>query len=234
MIFVIFVCFFVYLFCLYLLSNDDFIFLRKDVSVEKVFNVTLLVCLVSILFSRILYVAMNPNANFLNPLVFLLLPYFPGLSLTGAVVGGAIVSFLLSKKHKIPEGRFFDFLAFSLLASLPIGFLGFIVLGEDKTNYIKFIGLAIVYALLFIVFLKLFLPLLLKGKFKDGTVGFLFLIFFSVISLINNLIARKGSIFQFDIEAFILISVFIVSLVLLIRQEKLLGKVEKYWETRKT
>lgn len=231
--FTIFACFFVFLFCLYLLSKDDFVFLRKDVTTEKIFNVAITVSIVSVLFSRILYVAINPKLEFLNPLVFLAFPYFPGFSLTGAVVGGAIISFFLSKKYKIPVGRFFDFLAFSFCASLPIGFLGLFFLLEDKFRKIMFIGLALVYALLFVVFLKFLLPLLLKGKVKEGSIGFLFLSFFSVMSLISNFVER-GRPFYFNIEDFILIFTLVASAVLLIKQEKVLERVKKYWETRNT
>lgn len=231
---VLFVCFFVFLFCLYLLCRDDFVFLRKDVSTEKVFNVAIAVILFSILLSRILYVVINPSPNFLNPLVFLLFPYFPGLTLTGGVVGGALVSFFLYKKHKIPAGRMFDFLSFSLLAAFPIGFLGFILSAEGRANYIVFTSLGIVYGALFVVFLKFLLPLLLKGKLREGTVGLIFLISFSAISLVENFIGSLGRAFYFTIEDFILIFVLIVSLVFLIKQEGVLTRVKKYWEAKKT
>lgn len=232
-ILVLVVCFLIFLFCLYLLAHDDFVLLRKDVSTEKVFNVAFLLAIFSLISGRVFFIVLNPSSNFLNPLVFLAFPYFPGLSLTGAVVGGAIISFFLSKKYKIPAGRFFDFSSFSFCASLPIGFLGSLFILGDKGNYIRIITIGPAYGLLFIIFLKFFMPLLLKGKIKEGTVGFLFLSFFSVISVINNFVER-GRPFYFNIEDFVLIFTLLLSLAFVIKQEKISEKVKKYWEAKKS
>lgn len=121
LILVLLFCFFIFLFALYLLTRDDFVFIRKDVSLEKVFNMAFTTFAASILGARILYVILNPSSNFFNPLVFLLFPYFPGLSLVGGVGGGVLFLVFLCKYQKLPMGRLLDFFSISFLSALPMG-----------------------------------------------------------------------------------------------------------------
>lgn len=232
-IFVLLVCFLIFLFCLYLLANDDFVLLRKDVSLERVFNIAFLVAIFSLISSRVLFIVLNPSSNFLNPLVFFLFPYFPGLTLTGGLVGGIIAFFILVKRGKSPTARLFDFFSISFLCPMALGFLGYFLLSKSKFFSFHYISLIVVYLALFVVFLKILLPRLLNGQLKEGTIGIIFLISFSAISVLENFIGRIGKTFSFSIEDFILLFLFIVSLVFLVIQEKILEKVKKYWETRK-
>jgi len=226
-IFVLFVCFFIFLFCLHFLSRDDFVLLRRDISIERVFNIAFIVGALSLFSSRILYVALNPSEKFLNPLVFFLIPYYSGLSLIGGVVGGFLTLLLLSRLKKMPEGRFLDFFSISTLSAMPIGFLGLLLL-RGKNFSLVFVVLALIYFALFVLFIKVLLPRLLEGKFKDGTIGFIFLISFCIISLIENAIDRGvKNLFNPRIEDFVLLLIFFVSLVFLFRQEKLLTKVKR-------
>lgn len=232
-IFVLLICFLIFLFCLYLLANDDFVLLRKDISIERVFNIAFLVAMCSLIGARVLFIVLNPSSNFLNPLVFFLFPYFPGLSLTGGVIGGLIVFLILTyKDSKIPKARLFDFFSISLLSTFALGFLGYFLLSKSQLLSAHAISTIILYSILFIVFIKLLLPKLIAGDLKEGTVGLIFLICFSVVSMLENFIIRLGKTFRFTIEDFVLIFVFIVSLVFLIIQEKLLTKVKKYWEAK--
>jgi len=230
-IFVLLICLLIFLFSLYLLAKDDFVLLRHDVSMEQIFDKALTLALFSLLTARILYVALNPRPSFLNPLVFFGIPYFPGLSLTGALVG-ALFAFVLfyAKDSKAPKGRLLDFFSISFLATLPVGLLGYLFLSwaDNEVKHAHIIGLIVVYIILFIVVLKFCLPALLSGKLKDGTIGIIFLISFSIISLIENAIDRGGkNLLNAGIEDFILFLIFFVSLVFLFRQEKLISRIKK-------
>lgn len=228
-ILVLVTCFLIFLFCLYLLANDDFVLLRKDVSTEKVFNIAFLVAIFSLISSRVLFIVLNPSSNFLNPLVFFLFPYFPGLTLTGGAIGGIIAFFILAKRGKFPTARLFDFFSISFLSPMALGFLGYFLLSKSKFFSFHDIGLIVVYLALFVVFLKILLPRLLNGQLKEGTIGIIFLICFSIISLVENLVGRVGkNIFNLGVEDIILFLVLFVSLVFLFRQEKLLAKIKKF------
>ncbi len=221
---VFFICFFIFLFSLYLVSRDDFVLLRKDVSLEKIFNLAFSVSLLTLFLSRFFYGIFYSKSILANPFVFLLVPYYPGLSLTGAVVGGALVLVLLLWVKDMPIGRILDFFSISFLSSLPIGILGYylLLLGREALDP-KPIALFVTYVLLLGVFVKIILPYLLANKLKDGTLGLLFLVSFSAISLIGNKVTKIKNI-TFTLEDLVLALVLLVCLGFIVRQEDLLWK----------
>src|SRR3989344_3571191 len=92
-------CLFIFLYCVYVLTNDDFIFLRRDVTMEKVFNIIFVGSLFSLFTARLFYGLFYSKGIFANVFVFLVFPYFPGLSLLGGVLGaGTFILFLARKK----------------------------------------------------------------------------------------------------------------------------------------
>jgi hypothetical protein len=153
---------------------------------------------------------------YFNPLVFFLVPYFPGLSLTGGVVGGVLMLLTVMKRRKYPRGRFFDFFSFAFLASLPVASLGFLLSGEK--NLLFALLPILYYSFLFLFFLKVLLPRFLKGQMRDGMLGFLILMnyaLFSAIMLILRAVNEKQSLLV--PEAGVLASLFVLSLLLYLR-----------------
>lgn len=228
-ILVLLACLFVFLFCIHFLSHDDFVLLRKDISIEKVFNLSFLTFTVGLFFARFLY-AFFYNINlFLKPLDFILFPYFPGLSLTGGVLGGAVFLIYYLKIKKMPLERLLDFFSISILSALPVGYLGYFLFMLPKTFVWDAIILMIAYTGFFVAFIKfLCFDLLLKGKLKDGTIGTLFLISFSLMSLLDGIITRfKNFGFLDQPQNYILFGAFLISLVFLIDQENLIVKFIK-------
>ena len=160
-----------------------------------------------------------------NLLVFLLIPYFPGLSLLGGVVGAGAFLLLLTKlpENILPLRRIYDFLSIGFLISLPLGLLGYLLFSEEKAALVKFTGQAVAYSVLFIIFLKFFLPRLLNGKFKEGTTSLLFLICFSIVSLASNIFPISNILNYFkNFENAVLIIILISSVWILIKYENLL------------
>lgn len=230
-IFTLLICLFVFLYVVYLLANDDFIFLRKDVTMEKLFNTIFVGSLICLFTARLFYGVFYAKGILSNLFVFLLFPYFPGLSLLGGVLGaGAFILFLTRKKDPLPLGRMSDFFSIAFLITLPIGFLGYFMFAEGGFPVQRAGSLIVAYFVLFVIFLKFLLPRLLGGKLKEGSIALLFLIVFSLISLINNLVGWDGKLFSFKPtpENFILFLVFILSTIFLIKQEDLIGKIKKF------
>jgi len=151
LILVILLCFFIFLFALFVLTRDDFVLIRKDVTLDVVFNISFVAFAVSLTSSRILYVILNPSSDFLNPLVFLLFPYFPGLSLLGAVAGGVLFLVIICKQLKLPIGRLIDYFSISFLSSLPIGIIGYFLLEGENLFKMGPIILVLVYTVLFFI-----------------------------------------------------------------------------------
>ena len=225
-IFVLVICLFIFLFCEYCLAKDDLVLLRKDVSMEKFFNIIFILALICLFTARFFYGLFHAKQILLNPFVFLLFPYFPGLSLVGGVIG-AVIFFLylmLNRKTPLPLGRMSDFFSIGFLITLPVGFLGYFMFSEESLSLIRTISLMVGYTILFSIFWKIFLPQMINGEFKDGTITFLFLICFSVVSFISNIIGNFEGLLT--LENIILSIMFMVSVVALIINEKLISKVK--------
>jgi hypothetical protein len=224
-----FICLFVFLYCVYVLANDDFIFLRKDVTMEKLFNMVFLGGSIGLLVSRLFY-GFAHLGIFKNLLVFLLVPYFPGLSLLGGVIGiGLYLIFQLKRREELfPLGRITDFFSIAFLITLPIGFLGSLLFSGGKIEIMKLGIQAILYFVLFIVFLKFLLPRLLNGKFKEGRITFIFLMCFSAISLGVSAFSKITVLEYFkNLENIILILIFLLSIGALILHEGLFTRIKQ-------
>ncbi len=229
-IFVILLCLFLFLYCVYVLANDDFIFLRRDITMDKLFNIIFLGGAVSLFTARLFYGVFNAKNVLSNPFIFLLFPYYPGLSLLGSVIGVGVVFVFLKtrKKDPLPLGRIADFFSIAFLISLPIGFIGYLMFSAEAFSVIKAGTQAAIYFTLFIIFLKFLLPSLLNGKFKEGTITYIFLVCFSMISLISNAFP-KISILNYlrNFENTIFVLILVSSVVLLFRSEDLLLKIKQ-------
>ena len=211
------------LFCIYYLSRDDHIFLRKDVSPDRILNLAFIIFFCGLFFARVFYGLLYSTKIFLNPLIFFLFPYFPGLSLTGGITGGIFFLLLICRSKNLPIGRIFDVFSISILSSLSFGYLGFFLLSGQNLLSAKPIFLILVYIILFYIFLKYIHQLLLKGILKDGSAGLLFLISFSLISLAVNIIDKfKSNPFLGKPENPILFIILVLSIIAFVKQERLI------------
>lgn len=215
---VLLISFFFFLYILYYLSHDDFVILRKDISLERIFNMAIISSLVSLLFSRLFFAIFNHNLQFFNPLVFLALPYFPGLSLIGGMIGGALFIYAYSNYRKLPVGKTFDLFVISFIGVLPIGFLlTFIVLIGKTSLFFNLLFLcSLVFALLFI---KVFAPFSSRGEIKDGTIGLMFLAIFSFIYFLLKLFLDIKTFSFLDLENIALLLTLFASIIIIINQE---------------
>lgn len=229
-ILVLFICLFIFLYCVYVLANDDFIFLRRDVTMEKLFNIIFLGGMVSFFSARLFHGIFHSSAILSNPFYFLLVPYFPGLSLLGGIIGAGVFFLFLAtrKKNPLPLGRMLDFFSIAFLISLPVGFIGYFMFAEEGISAIKAGAMALTYFLLFVIFLKFFLPRLLNGKFKEGTITFLFLGSFSIITLISNAFPQFNILdYVKRLENIMLVLILFISVGAIFKYESLLLKLKE-------
>lgn len=223
LIFFLIISFLIFLFTLYFLTNDDLIIIKKDMPMDKVFNTAFLTAFASLLFARIFYVIFNPKEIFLNPLGFFLFPYFPGLSLLGGVIGGCLFLIFYAKNQKLPVGRIFDFFAISALSAFPVGFLGSFIL-TGKSYLPVFIFSFTIYVILFAVFIKVFLPASFRASLKNGSLGLIFLICFSVVTFLSGIILNFKNLSLITGENLVLFSLFIISGAFFLKQEMTGGR----------
>lgn len=219
------ICLFISLFFIYILSREDLILIRKDVSMEKLFNTAILIFITGLLFSRIVYAAMHSPRMFLNPLVFLLFPYFPGLSLIGGVLGALVFFLFFGKVRSLPTGRIIDFFSIGFLSSLPIGYLGYFVLTGGKN--IPAIIISAFYLSLTFLFMKYLYQFLLRGILKDGSLGLIFLTVFSLVSFFQKVLDEfRQFAFIKQPEGYLMLLLFFISVSVFIKNERLV-KIRK-------
>src|SRR6266851_2837112 len=93
-----------FLYALYRLVKDDYIFIRKGISLEQSFDIAFITLWVGLFVSRFLYLLfhLHVGENFF-------IDFFSfkngGLSLTGAIIGGILAVYLISKYKRLPLGR---------------------------------------------------------------------------------------------------------------------------------
>ncbi len=218
---IFFFCFVIFLYYLHSSAKDDFVLMRKNVSLEQLFDVAFLTGFAALFTSRLLYVFFHFSTDYLNPLVFFGLPYFPGLSISGALIGAGLFLLLYGRRKRLPASRIADFFSIAFLLSVPIGFLAAGILNKTADS-ILFYTVSVLSLLLFFFFAKMLYPKLLGGQYKDGTITYLFLMNFPLVFLLSQIISRATlKQFYFTLEDGIYVGIFLVGIVLYMRQEHL-------------
>lgn len=190
----------IFLFSLYWVGKDDLILLRKNIALEQLFNITLVTLGIGLLFARIFYVLFNPSTQYLNPLVFLVFPYYPGLSLFGGIVGASAYLWYLHYRKKIPFGRLADFFSCSLLVSLPVGVVGSMFI-SPRQELVSLFVVSLVYIFMSVVFLMYLYPKLCQNQIKEGTIFLLFILIFVSVRMAESFyLQSKGFWLFFGLE----------------------------------
>lgn len=219
---IILTCFFIFLFALYALSNDDFVLLRKHVTTTNIFDTAFLILFFSIFFARLFYVLFHFSPGFVNPVVFFLFPYFPGLSVVGGIIGGVVALYLSASLRAFPKDRIFDVFSLSFLACLPIGSLFSSLAGKKLPHMFLLNFVMFLVVLFFFIFL---LRLFHKGRLKDGSISILVFLVTSLILLAGSFFQERAHlIFLFSGDQILLFALFVSSTALFIRQENLFLK----------
>ena len=211
--------FVVFLYGLYLVARDDIVLMRRNISLETVFNVAFLTMLVFLFSGRVFYILLNQEYGFFNPLVFFLLTYFPGVSLTGGIAGSVLFLLFYLKKNKFPTFRFIDFFSIAFLSSLPFIHIGRLFL-EQNISVIETIFLPSLYFALFIFFLKVVYPKLMQGTLEHGSVGAFIILVFSLVSFLSSMALGNVGFWLFiGPEEMVDIVLFLVAIAFLIKKE---------------
>ncbi len=218
MIWIILLCFFLFLYVLYYISRDDFVIVRRDIQMEKIFNMAFLSGVVVLFFSRLLFMLFNSASSILNPLNFFALPYFPGFSLTGGIVSGILFIYFYSTNKKMPVGKILDLFTMSFIGVLPVGyFLTYIVsLGKTSLFFNFLFMFSIVF---FVVFRYIFYPFSQKGEIKDGSFSLIFLSLFSFLYFLTKMFLNIKTFSFLGPENLMLLVLLFSSLILLLNQE---------------
>lgn len=214
------ISFFIFLFCLYILSKEDYIFVWKNVTLENIFDLAFINLPISIFAARLAFVLLHPQWKYFEPLIFLAIPYYPGLSLSGGIIGSMIFLFLITKRKKMPSGRVFDVFSLAFLLTLSLSFLLFQIIQFFSTKHIVFIniGLILAYFIAFIVFSYRFL----RDIAKEGSTTLGILLLYSFLSLLVAGIMNfpKNILVLLREQILLVLLFFAVSTIILMRTKK--------------
>lgn len=219
---ILIISFIVFLYCVFVLAKDDFLLLRKNVTLEQLFNASFLSFFAGLFTARIVFVLEHLKPDYLNPLVFFLFPYFPGLSVTGGIFGGTFLLWVYARRKKIPFTRVLDIFALSFFFSWTVGRIFEFILSWilTKTPHLLMLGGIAASFIIFLVFCLLFVT----GKLKDGNTGYIGFAVFAVVDFFSRMLMRGPKSFAlYSIEDILLIFLFLGFLALYIQQETLGG-----------
>lgn len=204
-----------FLFILHYYVRDDFVIFRRNVTLDDIFDMTFMSFIMVFLSSRFFYVIENPNAIYINPLVFLAVFYHSGLSLTGGIAGGALFLIWYVKRKKFPGKRILDFFSIATIWAIGIYSLLYIVVLRRLSPETILEG--ILFIILLTVFFIFFVPKHLSGKIKDGFLTGLFCIGYSLIKSVGLFLA-KLSLADVIFETALLIIIFSLGFMFILKE----------------
>jgi prolipoprotein diacylglyceryltransferase len=185
---------------------------------ERIFSLAVLVSLVGLFFSRLFFVFIHPDPKLFNPLGFLALPYFPGLSLIGGIASAELFSCIYANYKKLPVGKVIDLLTLSFMAVLPVGYIANFLIHFGKVSLLDNIFL-IISILIGLLFAKLIYPFSNKGEIKDGSLSLMFTAIISFLYFLAKLFLNIKDFSFLNVENVLLLVVLFSSLILLVNQE---------------
>lgn len=188
---------------------------------EKVFNLAFLTGLSGLFFSRLLYVILFFKPVFLNPLAFLLFPYFPGLSLGGGLLGGSLTLIFLLRGKKYPDGRLFDFFILAFSVSLMVGEIILFLVSYILTRQFSFFLPAEV--LITLCIFGLAFRAIKQQLLKEGSVGLIVIMFLSLSYIGLTYIQKPHEMMLLYKEIGTWAGIFLISFVFFLRQESFLS-----------
>lgn len=210
-------CFLIFIYSLYILGKDDYVLIRKNLSLEQLFDFAFIGIVTGIILGEILSAVFHPATRGEGFMSRLFSPTGASFSLTSVVLGCILVVYLIGKYRKLPIGRLFDFFSLALLSALPAGYL-LSVLFIKRSDILYYIFPGIFYLLSQVFFWRFLLPRITSGNLRDGSLCSLFFLTFSTVSLFVSIFYKFAhSFIQIEAEDFILMGMFLGGLLFLLR-----------------
>ncbi len=222
---VLIICLFILFFSLYILGKDDYFFIRKNFSLENLFDYAFIGLFAGVIFARFLwgFFRSGIEKGFLQHLFS---PSDAGISLMGIVLGSMLILYLISKYRKLPTWRLFDFFSLAFLSTFPFGYLASSLFVKNKEIF-YYIVPAICYLGIGVFFWKVLYRRLIASRLKDGSLSAFFLQVFSLMSFVLLFVHQfLNSSLQIDAAYIFLLIIFLGSFIFLLRNEKYFKKIK--------
>lgn len=201
--------FVVFLISLYLLAREDFVFLRKNISIEQLFDIAFLNAIVSLLLARVIFVIFHFKFTYFNPLVFFLVPYFPGLGISGAIIGSFLFLLWISRSKKMPTGHLLDVFSVSFFYAFSLTLFGYGTLSLLHKEFL-FAIINGVWGIISLALSILLGSILMKSLWKDGGMSAVVVVSVSFVLLITRgltMFLQKPFVFDRELIIFFCILV---------------------------
>lgn len=210
-------CFFILFYTLYILGKDDYVLIRKNLSLEQLFDFVFVGIFAGIILGEVLLIIFNISIREGDFISRIFSPMGAGFFLTGVVLGCIFVIYLLGKYRNLPMGRLFDFFSLAFLSALPAGYLLSVLLVE-KSDIIYYVIPGLFYLIAQVFFWRFLLPRIMSGKLREGSLCSLFILTFSIVSLFDSIFYKfMHSSIRIDAKELILVSLFFGGLFFLLR-----------------
>ncbi len=110
---------------------------KEQMLEDDVYDCALIVVVTAIIFARLYYVVFDPDPNYKN-FIDVIAIWEGGLGIYGAIIGGALASFLVCKWKKIYFSRFADMVCPAVMLGQAIGRWGNFMNGEAYGSVERF------------------------------------------------------------------------------------------------
>ncbi len=207
-IFLSFFLLFVFLFSFYSLSKEDFYFIRKGITLDDLFNIVFIGIFWGIIASRVVFVLMHMNATS-NLFFYLFTLSAFNASIPGFIIGTLLAIGVTSARRNILYWKMLDYVSIAFLSAFP-----WMILGISGNIYAF-----LLYLVLLFFFILVLLPNYRKSSLKEGSISLLFVIMFSLVSLLENIFILYNNNKLPEIEDYFYIFLFFISSLLLIRSQ---------------
>lgn len=202
-------------FILYIISKNDFLFLRKNITLHNMFDTMVLSLMGFFITARLLYVFGGLHAELFSLIATFHVLRYPGMLYIGGLIGFGIILLLRFYKRKILL-HIIDVYSLSLY---PL-FLFALFNSPWQGNFLYFNLFVFLLSLLFFIFA---LYSQRNVTLKDGSITLLFVCLVSVFTIVNEFAEGSRFVFMFSIPQILSIIIFVLSAIFLLVHESFIA-----------
>src|SRR5687767_4688173 len=196
------ITFIICLFILYMLSKQDFVLLRQNISLSQIFDALGIAIISAFLFARVLYVVNYFKSDLLSFLKFFHIIKYPGLSFFGFLAGGALCLYLIFIKKK-GVGRIMDVFSISFFPLFAVSVL------FEKMSGNLFLVPYISFALC-VLFFIFFIRSHQKYILNDGSISLIFILLMCIQTAVYQYLTAGSASVIFGFSILGIVSIFAI------------------------
>lgn len=190
------------LFLVFSLSRQDFVILRKNITLPKIFDEVFKSFFIGVIVARLIHIINSGEYFLFNPLAFFHFFVHPGFSILGFYMGFVLSIVFFFRKTKIVS-RFLDIIMISVF---PLLILHSFFVTYFNNRYID-VGISLLLVILFFIFLRIGK----NYKLRDGNVGFIIIMCISLFIFLSRFGSENVFITFFSLVQWMAIGGFIAA-----------------------